>query len=249
MQPGRDVSEENIMQRVYSNKKTSNRAINELLAPKSFYQDTIYQELYSISPNQFILSFFKELLEKTFHRTFEMPKPELPFSKQEIEKTLQKKKIQTPYIVFVPFTSTPIRNWPLERFVYLAKELEKKVDLPIVIVGKSKISHRNVWKNCPNVIDLVNKTTLFEGMQIAAGAKYAVCSDTSLMHCALMGGAKTISLSCGRAKDLFVNYPASTGVKQKIFFPSLVDEQGIGLIENIDTQPVWKYIQQEWFSW
>ena len=247
MQPLREMFVENVMSRVCSPQKISNKAVNELVAPAGFYQDNIYTQLLSVSRNQFIVSFFRELLEKSLKHPFQIPALKLPFSSEDILSTCKRKKLEQPYIVFVPFTSPPLRNWPLERFVFLAQQLARKTSLKIVIIGTSKQTQHTIWANCPNVIELVNQTSLLEAMQIAAGATYAVCSDTSLMHCALLGKAHTICLSCGRAKDLFVNYPTSSNIKQKIFFPSLCDTQGIGRIEDIAVQPVWQYIQTCWF--
>lgn len=246
MQPLREILVENVMERVQSAQKISNKQANILLAPREFYKDAIYTRLLSVPCDKFIVSFFQELLEKSLQHPFQRPTLDLPFSRQDIQQTVRRRKLDKNYIVFVPFTSTPLRNWPLERFVSLAKKLAERTSLPIVIIGKYQKSTRHMWDKCPNVINWVNQTTLIEAMQLAAGATYAVCSDTSLMHCALMGGAHTISLSCGRAKDLFVNYPADSGVKQKIFFPSPCDAQGIGRIEDITEQDVWQYIQTNW---
>ena len=246
MQPIREVFVEKVMARVKSSQKVSNDPVNTLLAPKEFYDDSIYTRLLSIPRDRFIVSFFQKLLEESLQHPFEYPTLALPFSKQDIQATIRRKKLDKGYIVFVPFTSTPLRNWPLERFVFLAQKLAERTCLPIVVIGKyKKVSHK-VWRDNPHVIDLVNRTSLIEAMQLAAGATYAVCSDTSLMHCALIGGAHTISLSNGRCRELFVNYPVDTGVKQKVFFPDPCNVQGIGRIEDIDQQLVWQYIQENW---
>ena len=248
MQPLREVFVENVMSRVNSLSKITNKDVNELLAPSGFYQDALYTQLLSVSRKQFIVPFFRELLEKSLGGSFKIPALQLPFSKEDILLTSQRRKLDKRYIVFVPFTSTPLRNWPMDRFVFLAKKLSENTSLPVVVVGKCKQNPHQIWKKCPNVIDLVNQTSLLEAMQIAAGATYAVCSDTSLMHCALLGQAHTICLSSGRAKELFVNYPTESNVKQKIFFPSICGAKGIGRIEDIAVEPVWQYIQAEWLS-
>ncbi|MCQ2410546.1 MAG: hypothetical protein MJ053_03365, partial [Elusimicrobiaceae bacterium] len=228
MQPAREVFVENVMTRVHSLQKISDQETNTLLAPASSYQDRVYTRLLTVSHKQFILFYFKELLEKMLEHPFKLPQLSLPFSKQSMQTLIRKNKIGPRYLVFVPFTSTSLRNWPLERFVFLANKLAAQTALKIVVIGTCKRNVRRTWADFPNIIDLVNKTSLLEAMQIAAGATYAVCSDTSLMHCALIGGAHTICLSCGRAKDLFVNYPVESGVKQQVFFPSVRDTQGIG---------------------
>jgi len=247
LQTLREMFAEDVMRRVCSPQKISTKNVNGQLAPRNFYQDHIYTHLLSISINQFVVSFFRELLEKSLGYSFQMPALQLPFSREDILLTVRRRNLDQPYIVFVPFTSTPLRNWPLENFGFLAQKLSEKTPLKIVIVGKWEQKQPRIWENCHNVIDLTNKTSLLEAMQIAAGATYAVCSDTSLMHCALIGNANTVCLSCGRAKDLFVNYPAEYNVKQKIFLPSTCNKNGIGCIEDIDVQPVWQYIQSAWF--
>ncbi len=245
MQPLREVLAEEVIGRVQSPQKVSNKSVNSLLAPVSWYKDDIYTDLLSVSLHQFIMSFFKELLEKSLNHPFQMPALQLPFSRDEIEKTVRQQKLGKEYIVFVPFTSNPLKDWPLERFVLLARKIAKQTSLPVVIIGKTQQPHS--WADCPHVINLVNKTSLVEAMQLAAGATYAVCSDTSLMHCALLGQAQTICLSCGLAKELFVNYPSWSNVKQKVFFPSVCNEEGIGRMEDITFEPVGEYIQSNWF--
>ena len=246
VQPLREVCVEEVMARIQSSQKISNRTVNELLASQAFYQDALYTRLVSVPLDKFVVSFFQELLTELLQHPFECPKLALPFSEQDIQATVQRKKLDKNYIAFVPFTSTSLRNWPPERFAFLAKKLAEKTSLKIVILGQHKKAPRRLWANCPNVIDLVNKTSLVEALELAVGATYAVCCDTSLMHGALIGGAQTVSLSCGRSKDLFVNYPADTGVKQQVFFPTPCDAHGIGRIEDIDEQLVWQYIQENW---
>ena len=62
LQPGREVIVENVMARVHSLHKISNKGINRLLAPTDFYQDDIYTRLVAVPMNKFVLSFFRELL-------------------------------------------------------------------------------------------------------------------------------------------------------------------------------------------
>lgn len=245
----RDVVPDRIFKRLLGTSKISVRSVNEFTAPKGSYSDVIYTKLLDVSQKQFILSFYKDLLEKMFEVPFSLPKLELPFSSQDIQATLQKYKLASQqYIAFVPFTSTSLRDWPIKNFIQLANDFAKYTSRKIIILGNKKTFCNPLWKECPNVVNLLGKTNLLEAMQLAAGAIYAVCSDTSLMHCALMGGANTISLSSGLSLDMFVRYPEYAKVKQKIFSPAQLNEKGIGRMEDIPYPSVWEYIKEHWLQ-
>lgn len=248
VQTVRDRDEENMIKDINGTRKISVKNTNTLSALVNFYKDSVYTDLFPLLMDKFILYYYKEMLEKMFNRPFKVPSLSLPFSKKDIFTVLKQYNLTEPYIVFVPFTSSAFKDWPFEHFISLAKNLSYITNLKIVFLGTAPEERLHNHTLGSNVINLINKTNLADAMKIAAGAKYAVSSDTSLMHCALIGGADTVSLSSGIGKDLFSKYPNELKVKQQIFFPSIQNEQGIGKMKSISFDSVWEYIQKNWFK-
>lgn len=247
VQTCRGIFSEKVMEMVKSPYKAAVCNCNLREAPQEAYRDSIYSTLLDISLDQFIFSYYQKQLEQVFHHSFTIPACKLPFSRTDILHACAEAQIPPgEYILFVPFSSAGTKNWAIENFRELAKKLSANFSYPIVLVGQCPPDMKHEWKNWPQVIDLTNQTSLVTALQIAAGAKYAVCVDTSLMHAALWGGAETIIISNGMAENLFVRYPQYCSVKQTVFMPAERDERGIGNIQQVSVQSVWQHITEHW---
>lgn len=213
----------------------------------------IYTTLADPPPGLFVLDCVKYMLEVFLQEPLLCPTLSLPFSRLEIRRAAASAGLAAgeEYIVFVPYTSSWFKNWDIGNFKRLAEELSQTSRLKIAVLGRTPPDAVPPdWGALPNVIDLVNKTPLDTAMKLAAGARYAVCTDTSLMHCALLGKAQCVCISAGLYDRMFMRYPADAGVRQKVFYPPAATggKKGLALpdINAVSAQEVWAYIRANW---
>ncbi|MDD5505554.1 MAG: glycosyltransferase family 9 protein [Candidatus Omnitrophica bacterium] len=94
-----------------------------------------------------------------------------------------------------PYTSDPVKQWPLERSRELAKRISDELGLPVLIVGKDKGSSGKEFEGLGrNIINLVNKTTLAELAQILRKCRLLISCDSGPMHLAAAVGTPVIAL-------------------------------------------------------
>ncbi|MDR1941686.1 MAG: glycosyltransferase [Endomicrobium sp.] len=214
--------------------------------------DAYYDRIVNVNLNDFILEHYKKLLSDYFETPFSLPDLQLPFSKEQALETAKKIMGCADYACFVPFTTSRARNWNPENFVYIARRICESSGKKIAVLGKGNAKTlKKCFNGVKNVVNLFNKTSLKEAMRIAAASKYCLTADTSLMHCAVIGGANCICISCGNDNKLFVEYPKFYNVKQTILYPENFDSSA-GVhhskldINSISKEKVWDTVKTIW---
>jgi len=94
-----------------------------------------------------------------------------------------------------PFTSDPVKRWPVERFKNLALRIRRELGLGVVIVG------RTVDRGVPfvfdmgeGIVDMVNKTSLVELAALLKRCSLLVSCDSGPMHLAAAVGTPVVAL-------------------------------------------------------
>lgn len=129
--------------------------------------------------------------------------PRLKITKEAEDKILEKLKKENSrinrssyIIVFNPDAGLlPIRGWPLEKYVELAKKLLKFKDVFIIVMGVKDASRyaKAICKvNEKRCIDLTNKTTLEEVIDLFNVSKILVTNDSGPAHFASLTGIYNI---------------------------------------------------------
>ena len=179
---------------------------------KEFYDNKVYTKLIEDIPNSFYPTTASNLANKFLGENNPIPKVlSLPFKKEDYLNT--KKNIKDTFgiekfICFVPFASSQIREWSINNFAEAADFIAKHSPLKIIILGaKNDRDKANIFNMKKNCINMTGKTKLAESMLIAAVSSFAICVDTSLMHCALLGGSDTICVSNGNTHIWSMEYP------------------------------------------
>lgn len=111
-----------------------------------------------------------------------------------IEKTFGIKK-GDPCIAIHPFTSDPVKQWPLERFSALAKRLS--VDYKVVLIGgrEEEEKGRAVFRGPGvNVTDLIGKTGLRQLAALLSCCKVLISGDSGPVHLASCVGTPVVAL-------------------------------------------------------
>jgi lipopolysaccharide heptosyltransferase II len=99
-----------------------------------------------------------------------------------------------PMIAVHPWTSDPVKQWPLERFKELVDGLARDLHGKIVIVGKPEPWHQSMTFGGHNIIDLRGRTTLVEAAAVLSYCRSLVSCDSGPMHLAASVGTPVVAL-------------------------------------------------------
>ena len=104
-------------------------------------------------------------------------------------------------IAIHPYTSDPIKQWPVERFKELARRITQEMKVKVVFVGKTEDRGQSPSGTVPLLTDvgdsitsMINKTSLIELAQILKQCKLMVTCDSGPMHLAASVGTPVIAL-------------------------------------------------------
>lgn len=99
------------------------------------------------------------------------------------------------FIVLVPATTWPSKNWPAEYFAVVASYLGRR--MPVVLCGAPGdrlIANAVLMRSRPPIIDAVGKTSLLQLAALLAEAAVVVSGDTGPLHMAVAVGTPTVSI-------------------------------------------------------
>lgn len=87
------------------------------------------------------------------------------------------------------------RRWPVERFAQLARELARRHDLGLVLVGTAGDNVEELARQCPDTaLNLAGQTSLPQLAAVLRRAALFVGADSGVMHLAVAAGAPVIAL-------------------------------------------------------
>jgi heptosyltransferase-2 len=89
-----------------------------------------------------------------------------------------------------PFTSDPVKQWPVERFKNLALRFRRELGLGVVIVGLSQ----DIFDMGEGIVNMVNKTSLVELAALLKRCSLLVSCDSGPMHLAAAVGIPVAAL-------------------------------------------------------
>lgn len=100
-------------------------------------------------------------------------------------------------IAIHPYTSDPVKQWPVERFEELAQRIAREIKVKVVLVGRVEGQGQTVPSAIDmgdGIVNLVNKTSLVELAQILKQCSLLVSCDSGPMHLAAAVGTPVIAL-------------------------------------------------------
>ncbi|MDD5476706.1 MAG: glycosyltransferase family 9 protein [Candidatus Omnitrophica bacterium] len=114
-------------------------------------------------------------------------------------------------IAIHPFTSDPVKQWPLERFKELARRIAQETKVKVVLVGRSEDRGLSPNGDCPHsqspsaivplvldagdgIIDMVNKTSLVELAALLKRCSLLISGDSGPVHLAAAVGTPVVAL-------------------------------------------------------
>ena len=102
-----------------------------------------------------------------------------------------------------PFTSDPVKQWPVERFMELARSIAQEMKVKVVLVGRTEVGTppyrsggcpASCRRTAPNFIDLINKTSLVELAALLKRCSLLISCDSGPMHLAASVGTPVVAL-------------------------------------------------------
>jgi heptosyltransferase-2 len=96
-----------------------------------------------------------------------------------------------------PYTSDALKQWPIEQFRRLIKKLAEESKYKVIIVGKEEFTRGGLESFDglgSNVINLINRTSLVELVQILKQCRLLVTCDSGPMHLAEAAGTPVVAL-------------------------------------------------------
>ena len=93
-----------------------------------------------------------------------------------------------------PFTSDPVKQWPIERFQELIMRLAQDFRIKVLVVGKEEKEAKKFDNLAKGLANLINKTSLVELAQILKQSKLLISCDSGPMHLAAAVGTPVLAL-------------------------------------------------------
>lgn len=99
------------------------------------------------------------------------------------------------FIAIHPWTSDPVKQWPLENFKELAKEILRNTGLKVIIVGgKEELNKGRELFAGLGVIDLTGRTSLLQLGAVLKICKLLISGDSGPVHLASALGIPVLAL-------------------------------------------------------
>ena len=93
-----------------------------------------------------------------------------------------------------PWTSDPVKQWPLENFLELTRMVASSGRVRVVIIGRPEPWHASVNFSGPGVIDLAGRTSLIEAAAVLKDCQALVSCDSGPVHLAASVGTPVVVL-------------------------------------------------------
>ncbi len=114
-----------------------------------------------------------------------------------VESDAKKFELDRPYVLMVPGGAPhrPRKRWPTDRYVDLARELEKQETVSVMLGGEDERDlTEGIARAYPRVRNLIGQTTFADIVGLARGASGAVGNDTGPMHLIAAAGCPALVL-------------------------------------------------------
>jgi len=119
--------------------------------------------------------------------------PTLPLFHRALPEGLDRRD----FVLIVPGSSPQhkAKRWPAQRFARLARALDEKGYLPVVVgSGHERPLAQAIGKGCPGALDLVGRTDIATLAALAQHAALTIGNDTGVCHLAAAAGCPLIVL-------------------------------------------------------
>lgn len=189
---------------ICANKKIGTINIKrEMHCPKRIYK-RIYTDIIEIDNDKISnIEQYRIFFNKAGNAKYEVEFVDLPSEKV-------KEKLPEKYFIVYPSASTEYKRWPTERFAKIAEKIYAKLKIPLVVCGtegdkKTNEALKELVKNVP-IIDMTNKTSVLEYIDLIKNATLVICNDTGIYHIATISQTPVAILGGGYTYHKYMEY-------------------------------------------
>ena len=171
--------------------------------------DSFYTKLIDLSPNP-----VHDLIRnREFVGKFGLDiHPEPFFFKEDHIKWLDLSFLEEPYMVVAPYSSHPMKTWPLQRFIYVASEIATKFNLLVVFID-SKHRCQIIWPESVThkapIINFCGETSINDLVFLIKGAHLVLGNDSAVFHLSVALRTPVVSIGGGGMPVRFFPYPSN----------------------------------------
>lgn len=100
-------------------------------------------------------------------------------------------------IALHPFTSDPVKQWPIENFRKLAQRLVKELDKKVIVIGGREELNKGVayFDNLgANIINMTGRTTLIQLAALLKKCRLLISGDSGPVHLACAVGTQVVAI-------------------------------------------------------
>lgn len=132
------------------------------------------------------------------------------------------------YVLLSPGAGFVVKQWQPERFVEVARDLQKELDAGIVLTGGPADADacRRVEALLPGCLNLCSKVALPEVMGLVAGTQLLITNDSAPQHMAAMVGTPTVCITGANHFGWWHPYPAWLAPWIITVYPREISESG-----------------------
>ncbi len=177
---------------------------------RSLY-DTLYDVPDAMMPEYVRNARMVKMLDKRAALPEHPPVWHVPAEAAEESLAEFKPGLDAPYIAISPFTSVPLKDWPLDQYANLLRRLAHAFPgHRLVILGAaSNPALSSLANELPRAVDLSGATTLPQACCLIAGADLSISGDTAPAHIASAVGTPALAVMGGGHYGRFFPYPAA----------------------------------------
>jgi len=194
----------------------------------SKYEKKISDKYYTqliCSKKEFMFEFLRylEFFERFLKKNIEITKPIIEISKSEL--TIQTSKN---YAVIAIGANASFRKWSIEKFAKVAMFLKSQYGLEIILCGakedlRDSVMFKEKFKS--NFINLVNKISFVELIELIKNSKFVISNETSIPHVNVALNIRNfLVISNGNHYGRFSPYPKSIFKNYNIVLPNEIED-------------------------
>ena len=122
-----------------------------------------------------------------------------------------KEKLPKDYFIVYPSASTEYKRWPIERFAEITKRIYKKTGIKLVVCGTNVDREVNdnlisLVKDEVKYIDLTDKTSILEYIDLIKKAKFVITNDTGIYHVSVVSEVPVCITAGAYTYDRYLTY-------------------------------------------
>lgn len=221
----------------------------------SWMRNRIYTDIVCLqTPKLHLIEFYAELLKSLGDETCDAH----PANFGPIELKLE---LPERFFIIFPTASMGVKRWPLDRYAYLARKIQKETGMPLVVCGTNhdRVVVEEFLKLIPDVttLDFIGKTSIREFIELIGRAELIVTNDTSAYHIAVAKQCNVALISGGYTYTRYANYHyANKGYKDPVLVCSKMEcydcnnhckynnKDIFPCIESISKEAVWEKVKE-----